>query len=93
MYRVYNNDYPLFQAMFVLNKNVHNHNSRQTDHYHIPSFKTRLGKTGLRYNGATMWNKILKLGIPIETHEFTFAKYLKSSILCGKLYLSIYNLL
>ena len=85
MYRVYNNDYPLFQAMFVLNKNVHNHNTRQTDHYHIPSFKTRLDKTGLRYNGATMWNKILKLGIPIETHELSFAKYLKSSILCGKL--------
>ena len=85
MYRVYNNDYPLFQAMFVLNKNVHNHNTRQTDHYHIPSFKTRLGKTGLHYNGATIWNKTLKLGIPIETQEFTFAKYLKSSILCGKL--------
>ena len=82
MYRVYNNDYPLFKAMFVLNTNVHNHNTRQTDH--TPSFKTRLGKTGLRYNGATMWNKILMLRTPIETHEFTFAKYLKSSISCGK---------
>ena len=93
MYRVYSNDYALFQAMFVLNKNVHNHNTRQADHYHIPSFKTRPGKTGLRYNGATIWNKILKLGIPIETQEFTFAKYLKTSILRGKLQISIYNLL
>ena len=27
LYKVYNNDYPLFQAMLVLNKNVHNHNT------------------------------------------------------------------
>ena len=85
MYTVNNNDYPLFQAVFVLNRNVHNHNTRQTDHYHIPSFKTRLGNTGLRFNGATIWNKILKLGISIETQEYTFAKYRKSSILWGKL--------
>ena len=85
MYRVYNIDYPLFQAMFVMNKNVHNHNTRQSDHYHVPLFKTRLGKSGLRYNGATVWNKILQQGLANETHEAAFAKYLKSSILYGKL--------
>ena len=85
MYRVYNNDYPLFQAMFVMNKNVHGHNTRHTDHYHVPLFKTRLGKSGLRYNGATVWNKILQLGLANETSEAAFAKYLKSSILYGKL--------
>ena len=56
MYRVYNNDYQLFQAMFVMNKHVHSHSTRQSDHYHVPLFKTRLGKSGLRFNGATVWN-------------------------------------
>ena len=46
MYKVYNNDYPLFQAMFVLNKNLHNHNTRQVDHNHIPLFKQDLVKQG-----------------------------------------------
>ena len=93
MYRVYNNDYQLFQAMFVMNKHVHSHSTRQSDHYHVPLFKTRLGKSGLRFNGATVWNKILQLGFANETHEAAFAKYLKSSILYCKLYLVTYNLL
>ena len=39
----------------------------------------------LKVHGATVWNKILQLGLANETHEAAFAKYLKSSILYGKL--------
>ena len=85
MYRAYDDNYPLFQAMFVMDKNVHSHNTRQSDHYHVPLFKTRLGKSGIRYNGATVWNKILQLGLANGTHEAVFAKYIKSSISYGKL--------
>ena len=83
MYRVYNNDYPFFQAMFVTNKNVNSHDTRQVDYYHFPSFETRLGKPELRYDGATIWEALFKLGI--GTPEFPFSKYIKPSILCGKL--------
>ena len=85
MYRVYNGDYSLFQPMFVKNKDIHDHNTRQIDHYHMPKFKSRLGKSSLRYSGALIWNNILKLGIADVNSEYTFAKHLKLAIMNGKL--------
>ena len=67
--------------MFVMNKNVHSHDTRQSDHYHVPLFKTRLGLSGLRYNGANVWYKILQLGLANETHEAALAKYPVISII------------
>ena len=45
------------------NNSFHDYNTRQKDQYHIPSFKTKLGQSSLRFSGATIWNSIHKLGI------------------------------
>ena len=41
MHRVCDDDYPLFEAIFVMY--IHNHDIRQADHYHIASFAIRPG--------------------------------------------------
>ena len=38
---------------------VHNYDTHQRDHYHVPDFKSRLGKINLRYNGVIVWNNIV----------------------------------
>ena len=40
----------LFGDFFTVNRELHDHNTRQALHYHIPSFKANLGKTCLRYS-------------------------------------------
>ena len=83
MFRVHNNEMPIFRNFFTQNRDVHSHDTRQKDYFHIPSFKTKLGKASLRYNGASVWNMILKIGIDTKSSEFMFAKSLKSEILSG----------
>ena len=39
--------------------------------------KSELGKTGVRYRGATIWNAILKDGINPDVSEAVFKKFLK----------------
>ena len=50
-------------------------------HYHIPPFKTNLGKNSLRYTGAVLWNEVLKVGLNPETRDYSFAKGLESVLL------------
>ena len=85
MFRIQNNELPIFQNFFKRNRDVHFHDTRQKDYFHIPPFKTKLGKASLRYNGASIWNVILKVGIDTKSSEFQFAKSLKSEILSGNI--------
>ena len=85
MYRIYIDDITLFNSMFIKNVQVHNYDTRQKDHYHLPCFKTRLGKISLRYNGVIVWNSILTCGIPVDVSQTVFSKTLKCSIIEGKL--------
>ena len=74
-----------FLFFFTRNRDVHFHDTRQKDYFHIPPFKTKLGKASLRYNGASIWNVILKVGMDTISSEFQFAKSLKSEILSGNI--------
>ena len=85
MYRIYIDDITLFNSMFIKNVQVHNYDTRQKDHYHLPCFKTRLGKISLRYNGVIVWNSILTCGIQVDVSQAVFSKTLKCSIIEGKL--------
>ena len=85
MFRIQNKELPIFQNFFKRNRDVHFHDTRQKDYVHIPPFKTKLGKASLRYNGASIWNVILKVGIDTKSCEFQFAKSLKSEILSGNI--------
>ena len=85
MYRIYNEDITLFDSMFMKNEQVHNYDTRQRDHYHVPGFKSRLGKINLRYNGVIVWNSILSSGIPVDVSQAVFSKQLKCAIINGTL--------
>ena len=81
MYKIYTNSaLQKFECFFECNKDVHDYNTRQTNHYHLPCIRTNLGKFGFRYQGAFIWNEILKLDISIES-EYSFSKNLKTAIL------------
>ena len=59
MFKVYHRDLDIFQDYFSLNSDIHDHSTRQTDHYHVPFYRTEMRKHCLRYCGAEIWNKIL----------------------------------
>ena len=81
MFKIHNDESHMFKAFFIKNSEIHEHETRQKYHYHIPSFKTKLGKNSLRYTGAVLWNEILKLGLNPETSDYSFSKGLKSALL------------
>ena len=59
MFRIYNHELQnLFGDFFTVNRELHGHNTRQALHYHIPLFKTNLGKSFMRYYGAMIWNNV-----------------------------------
>ena len=66
--------------MFRLNSRVHNHNTRQANHFHLPQANKNLRKTSLSYRGAIIWNKILSLGIRINVSNAVFGKDFKRFI-------------
>ena len=71
----------MFKPFFIKKSEIHAHDTRQKYHYHIPSFKTNLGKNSLRYTGVDFRNEILKLGLNPETSDNSFSKGLKSVLL------------
>ena len=42
------------------NNDIHSHNTRTADNFHIPIVKTDLGKTAIEYRGAVIWNILIK---------------------------------
>ena len=77
MYRWYTKQIPcLFNSLFQTVRGVHEYDTRQSCHLHIPIVKTNLGKCKLSYNGTVLWNNTLKANINPETSEAVFAKAL-----------------
>ena len=63
-------DITLCHTMFLTNVQVHNYNTHQMDHYHVPGFKSRPGKINLRYNGVIVY--ILSSGGPVDVSQAAF---------------------
>ena len=85
MYRMHTNSIlQIFNGFFECNRDVHHHNTRQTNHFHLPRIRTDLGKFSFRYQGASIWNEISKSNISMES-EYTFSKNLRTAILNGKM--------
>ena len=91
MYRIHHGDITMLDGYFIKNSNVHTHNTRQTDHYHVPPVKTNLGKASFKYQGALIWNNILKHEIDISVSDHLFAKNIKGLILQKLLWSDIEN--
>ena len=82
MFRYYNGKIPdIFQNIFMMNSDIHDHYTRQSGSYHIPKVKNNQGKWSIRYRGVIVWNTILSLKINPETSEAVFAKTVKKCIM------------
>ena len=84
MYKVYNGELIMFQALLKKNSDFHSYHTRQMDHYHIPSVRTSLAKSSFYYNGVVIWKNIYKLGIVNEVSEFVFSRTLKKRSMQGQ---------
>ena len=41
MYRIHHSDITMIDGYFIKNSNIHNYNTRQSDHYHVPNHRGR----------------------------------------------------
>ena len=87
MYRLSVDQVPsLFKPFFQRNQELHNYSTRIADHFHIPLVKSDLGKTGIRFRGAVIWNSVLNGGICPEVSEAVFKKILKKLLQTVKIW-------
>ena len=70
----------IFSHFFNKNSDIHECNTRIADHFLIPAVKTDVGKTGIKYRGAVIWNTIVKDGINTDVSETVFKKFLKKLV-------------
>ena len=70
MYRVYRHKISaVFVAMFKRNSDIHGHNTRQSQHFHLLKPKKEIRKLNVCYRGAVIWNNILSLDINIHVNR------------------------
>ena len=69
-----------FSSFFIRNNDIHTHNARTADHFHISIVKTDLGKTGIKYRSAVIWNILIKYGINVDVSEVVFKKFLRKVV-------------
>ena len=63
----------IFDGMFILNKNVHSYNTRQSNLLHIPFGKLQICRRTIRYSGVQIWNDLCSNScISVTCSLFTF---------------------
>ena len=76
MHQVYTADVlTVFQRMFITNRNIHTHETRQSDHFNNPLYHKNIGIISIRYKGAVIWNNILKNEITLNCSKIIFKKH------------------
>ena len=75
----YGNVSAFIKMMFTLNINVHSYGTRQLMELHLPLPKTDLFKRSVGFQGAKIWNKVLKQ-IDINCSLCTFKYRIKQCI-------------
>ena len=85
MYKIYNQDVPhVFDDFFMYNYEVHDHDTRSSNYFHVPHIKSNLSAFGIKYHGVIIWNKILKAKLKPDCSELSFKMMLKN-IYCKNL--------
>ena len=81
MYQVKLHHAPLvFVELFQENEQVHPHNTRQSDHFHVPAVNTDYMKRCIRYKGVIIWNYVSK-HVTYDCSFLSFKKALKHWII------------
>ena len=61
----------IFHEMFKVNAQVHTHNTRGSQNFHLPSVKTTLSQKSISYSGPLLWNQLPKdIGKCSSLHSF-----------------------
>ena len=61
----------IFHEMFKVNAQVHTHNTRGSQNFHLPSFKTTMSQKSISYSGPMLWNQLPKdIGKCSSLHSF-----------------------
>ena len=82
MYEVYHHEaLNVFILMFKANADVHDHNTRQANHYHLPLPKKMIGKSNISYRGALIWNKIMSCKIRTNFSKAIFCGDMKKVLI------------
>ena len=75
MYKVYKDMYPtVITNMYLHNKNIHSHNTRQKHHFHVAMGHSNLYATSFYCTSNLIWNDILKnIDISLSFNRFKCA--------------------
>lgn len=88
MYRFHKNKLPqIFDNFFVLNKTIHEHNTRQSTKLHVPIAKNETVFKSIRFKGVFIWN-LLSNKLQTCNSIFTYKHNLKLHLLSNDVMLN-----
>ena len=71
---------PIFDDLFLTNKDIHHYGTRQKNKLHVPKAKLSISQKSIRYIGVSIWNFIAHK-IPYHSTLFTYKQKLKCYLL------------
>ena len=71
---------PIFDDLFLTNKDIHHYGTRQKNKLHVPKAKLSISKKSIRYIGVSILNFIADK-IPYHSTLFTYKQKLKCYLL------------
>ena len=80
MFKYHHKRLPSVLDKFVKNCDIHDHDTRQSKHLHIPDFSTDPGEMSFKTQAVMIWNKILK-SLKVDIKIGTFKKHLKAFVI------------
>ena len=70
----------LFNEMFVVNNQIHDHFTRQASLYHLPAWRLEIRRRSMCIQGPVIWNKLCN-NLDIDCTIITFKYHLKKFLL------------
>ena len=59
MYKLTRNLLPVvFDHLLITNTQIHSHNTRQSDHFHVPFNNSMSGQNAISYKRKKLWNSL-----------------------------------
>ena len=69
----------IFNPMFVLNRDIHTHFTRQAGDYHTPAWHLQIRRRSICVQGPLIWNKLIEhfdINVMVPTFKFKVKRYL-----------------
>ena len=79
------NTLDIFTSMFAYNSSIHAHDTRQSDHFHVPMIKKELRKSNIYYRGTVIWYDVMKCNVKTTESDYVFCRDFKKKLSAGVL--------